>query len=87
MYFAIISRPWEPVRPVRLWPDLFFSSSISIPNYKLILSKRTLKLSNKAVIGSTSLIDIHACYPSVFVCLASNYSHGLATQTLLPIRS
>ena len=26
----------------------------------------------------------HACGPSMLVCLASNYSHGLTTQTLLP---
>ena len=38
---------YELVRP---WPDPFSIGYISIPNYKSILSNRTLKLSNKVVV-------------------------------------
>ena len=61
MHFAIIkavhgSRLGQSGYGLTSFPVVTY---INIPNHKSILSKRTLKLSNKAVIESTSLKDIH----------------------------
>ena len=56
-------------KPVKPWPDRFSSSYINIPKYKLILSYRTLKLSNKAITKLLAIFNRVMGYSCVYVLI------------------